>query len=911
MVMKLIKTLLLLTLIFIGSVSICYSLETDIHEDLNEYIARNTLNGFSINDYLINTLGIENGVDESYNAHQIWWWIRNGGLFEDIPIWYMLYRRSVNHFHNPITDQGFSGIWGTGILSGLSSIQWSQHQLTIQDPGGFYSWHDVREYYYLALTDNNKTLRDTNYADMFRGLGQLMHLVQDLSVPEHARDDGHYRPAYEAWMKKSDNVSGLRNVHVSSDNGEINIDGAILTPSSMIYFDSAVIGEPNPLAAVPVANLFDTNQYNGTNPDITLQADVGLSEYTNANFLSSDTMLNGTFAYPSLAGTSEFEENSRTYLAKLGMSGGGNGDSVNHIAATKWTYKYLPSNLKHLGLKLDKKVYKDYALKLVPRAVGYSAELLNYFFRGNIDLVDDTATGSGYVIVNNTEEDMDGTFEIYYDNVNDERNLLWSASFTLDTLSSGNNISSNVSFTAPSDAKLAGSYILVFRGRLGNESDTVIGKVVEQHNLAIFIRQGGVIKRCLTTYKDLMNDVPCTLEIANNIFGGPIINNTDYHNNRITQKAFKHNGRKIYLMNIAQEGTYLYDPINKQFFFLHDQPIFFNASDQNIFVVEYNSSGDTHVFDYTGSGLIQTGTYPSVPSSNYSSMIYVSQNGDSYMYDSQETVVGSSCSGGYGSCITYRKYHTYNIFSGAITELGYRDFREETSQGGGYPIKNYYDTYDSYYLLMTHKSTPHGIDIKFESYDYSFDNHRTNYQDGSGTSTTNYYHTIAGDSYHTIVNLSSVPPNNSICLWSGDKIRVVSHVMFTQISSGWGLLVPNSSDVPYSRYSLYIAADAVYDTSCHNVDIIETVSNLKTPFETFESDTEEYSEQNRTQFLAEDIIGRNFSFSGFVMQHHINNTLIYDELVLYNHHGERIDQHVLNILGISDPTILKGIFLID
>jgi hypothetical protein len=48
-----------------------------------------------------------------------------GGNYEDKPPGVIPYLRSVNHFHNPLTDQGFSGIWGTGFLSGESSIQYN------------------------------------------------------------------------------------------------------------------------------------------------------------------------------------------------------------------------------------------------------------------------------------------------------------------------------------------------------------------------------------------------------------------------------------------------------------------------------------------------------------------------------------------------------------------------------------------------------------------------------------------------------------------------------------------------------------------------------------------------------------------------------------------------------------------
>ena len=47
---------------------------------------------------------------------------------------------------------------------------------------------------------------------------------------------------------------------------------------------------------------------------------------------------------------------------------------------------------------LDDNVFRDYAARLIPRAVGYSAALLDYFFRGrlDVDLADD---GSGLRLV--------------------------------------------------------------------------------------------------------------------------------------------------------------------------------------------------------------------------------------------------------------------------------------------------------------------------------------------------------------------------------------------------------------------------------------------------------------------------------------------------------------------------------
>ena len=64
-----------------------------------------------------------------------------------------------------------------------------------------------------ALTSTGNTERDKYFAETFRGLGQLMQLVTDMSVPEHTRDDGHYLgnlpfyEHYEKWVKGTENVN--------------------------------------------------------------------------------------------------------------------------------------------------------------------------------------------------------------------------------------------------------------------------------------------------------------------------------------------------------------------------------------------------------------------------------------------------------------------------------------------------------------------------------------------------------------------------------------------------------------------------------------------------------------------------------------------------------------------------------
>lgn len=293
-----------------------HGLNTETHEQINERVVTTIMDGFSLDLYLKHQLGLDQGVqsqlqgviENKKHTVRVWQWFREGGIREDLPNWYMPYIRSANHFHNPLTDQGFSGIWGTGLISGDSAIAWSQRALGTQSPGGYYSWHDARSRYFEALTAQDPVAREGAFAEAFRGLGQLMHLLQDMSVPEHTRDDGHYLPAYEAWVS-------------TVENGVPNVDISTVSP---IFFDSPAIGNPNALGPIPFANLFDTNQYVLPDPDPskTWQSGIGLSEYTNANFLSPDTMFTSEFPYPRADQCSLIVDarNNRQYLSNRGNS---------------------------------------------------------------------------------------------------------------------------------------------------------------------------------------------------------------------------------------------------------------------------------------------------------------------------------------------------------------------------------------------------------------------------------------------------------------------------------------------------------------------------------------------------------------------------------------------------------------
>jgi hypothetical protein len=413
------------------------ALTVETHRAINE---KNANKGSFLHQYLINQLGLKDGVETEINKKWIIKYIADGGEYEDKPSECIPYWRSRNHFHNPINNSGFSGIWDTGLLSGISAIAWAMQPVSSQSCG-YYSWNDARDYYYNALTSTSKATRETNFADTFRAIGQSMHMVQDMSVPEHTRNNGHYFFSYyESWAK------------------DLNISDFSAIPFT-------------PSAAFPLSinNLFDTDQYSGTNPCITVQSTIGLAEYSNANFLSPDTIFTG-FDYPAYSDTAaRIEPDPATGENILYLDKVANGANINYFARARRFYNYLPADYKKLALTLnDEKVYANYASLLIPRSIGYSSQVLSYFFRGKLDV---EMVQEGLKVKNISDETISGgTFKLYYDNADGERNLLTST--TANTLAPGGD-PQTITFDPPVGAA---SYVLVFQGQLGNEPGAVIGK---------------------------------------------------------------------------------------------------------------------------------------------------------------------------------------------------------------------------------------------------------------------------------------------------------------------------------------------------------------------------------------------------------------------------------------------------
>ena len=342
----------------------------------------------NLDNFLKTVLSFEfsDGINQSLEGKLITRHIQDGSLLEDS---IGLGLRVKNHFHNPKRSWDQAGLQppGSSIPTGISSIVWSQ--LQNQGDLGNKSWHQARDAYFTALTSTSKSERKKWYATTFRLLGHAIHHVQDAAAPSHTRNDTHFsllgignKDLFHSFAERPEILALINTIPPSP------LDASFL--SNQPSADSRY--------PIPISRFIDT-----TAGDIAALAlgngtGIGIAEYSNANFFSDDTIFPETFTYPGLSNllisTPELDPQTgikKTYLFfKPGFG------ERNYRLAQASSLRNITGTNVATDIGLDYKVFTDYAYKLFPRAIGYSAGLIDYFFRGQVDTADPPF---GYVLV--------------------------------------------------------------------------------------------------------------------------------------------------------------------------------------------------------------------------------------------------------------------------------------------------------------------------------------------------------------------------------------------------------------------------------------------------------------------------------------------------------------------------------
>lgn len=409
-------------------------------------------------------------------------------------------KRSFNHFYDPLDTTYGKGLSDVPIfgrrLVGNNSFVWASvlHCQGINFPGvsvfGFganmntaneWNWPDVRDYEWLGLTANTQADRQEYLDRMFRSVGQVMHLLEDTTSPQHVRNEQHLPPFWKSHIEDW----GKRNANP--------------TDFSMLDWRRA--------GFTKLENFWDRHLYNGSaaaldNAETTGGTLLGLAEWCNGNFLGerhqyADYYPQGDirhYPYPSLAGTDyqQVKANPSSgmddttllngnsgkaiYLAKTG-----NGISITHQSRVTFLGAMFPDNPGPKSTTVnDPKVIKDYHVAFIPKAVKYSAGLLDYYFRGQLEVgVSANTGGSGGTLkltiknASNPGGDFQGgAFHLYYDNAVDSTRTELTGSGNggfWTTWGSGSTLATNTTtatFTPPSGVTVK-QYILVYQGNIG------------------------------------------------------------------------------------------------------------------------------------------------------------------------------------------------------------------------------------------------------------------------------------------------------------------------------------------------------------------------------------------------------------------------------------------------------------
>lgn len=343
---------------------------TPTHAHINELAASSSP---MIGAFLRDQLGLVGGLAEPLEGRSVATWIGQGGIAEDEFMGSETLgglTRSARHFHTPLLGWDQAGLSMPPLPRFESSVRWAQ-----SDQGllGRAAWADARHAFFGAATGSTESARHRAYADTFLALGQLMHLVADLAQPAHTRDESHVlRDDFEIFMADTRNkalIAGFKT------------------------FDPGILRVPtgDPVARAPVAHIWDTNRYDGTNPpDEVTGATFGLAEFSNANFFSPGTISPRAHADPirplpaldilDLASIAPYVTGeSRPYRGKSGS-----GVRVERMVTEGSFHRFLPPSVSNFSL--DDLVFREYAGHLLPRAIGYAAGLLEHFFRGRLEI---------------------------------------------------------------------------------------------------------------------------------------------------------------------------------------------------------------------------------------------------------------------------------------------------------------------------------------------------------------------------------------------------------------------------------------------------------------------------------------------------------------------------------------------
>jgi hypothetical protein len=345
--------------------------------------------------------------------------------------------RFCNHFYDPLNDRGFTSSllsdpiayagcgasaeksvnWAIGTNDAFaSSVQpastyrnhftifaareamWRALTLTMKQQSGGY-----KPLLFSSATPAERETESRKYwTTVFRMLGDTAHLIQDSAQPQHTRNEGHgvgHAAEYEMFIDARANSDSE-----FSYNDAPTGFGKTVNPLKALVFDP-----PYPVPTLPNFTDYWTTERGGAPRTSSTTVGRGIADYSSRGFLTPGSSL-GNSNYPSPSPNRA----NYSFVSETPGTADDCGYFLPYIGSTPASWQYakiaVPDNVagtsapirmqtvgffdkylllagkpaRHYGF--NECTWNDRAALLLPRAVAYSAGLINHFFRGKMEI---------------------------------------------------------------------------------------------------------------------------------------------------------------------------------------------------------------------------------------------------------------------------------------------------------------------------------------------------------------------------------------------------------------------------------------------------------------------------------------------------------------------------------------------
>lgn len=340
-----------------------------------------------------------------------------------------VFNRVFNHFYDPFKDESLRSVpWSSKATDWAVKVD----EAATLGRANRYSVTKARDYMWRALTlrladgvtdvefvaspeiASRRDLRLAYWASVFRSVGGVVHLLQDMAQPQHTRGDAHaglgcftltlcaaghasfYEHYVEGRATGATQVTLREGFFVRGETSEVSL-GLVAHP--LVYS-----GYPNPRLTRP-SEFLTVKQFYSSSTLGGSRWGTGLANYANRGFYTAGTNV-GRSSYPDPApdgggltfyvmpdGTVR-NSSDKVVSGTLVLGRGTVIDNVDSATLSRssvalTSYGAFDQFLRPQGksqFSLNHYNYADQAALLIPRAVAYSTALIDFIFRGRLEI---------------------------------------------------------------------------------------------------------------------------------------------------------------------------------------------------------------------------------------------------------------------------------------------------------------------------------------------------------------------------------------------------------------------------------------------------------------------------------------------------------------------------------------------